>query len=153
MYFLSHKAIASLRFMQGNKSLAFFMTALIACKKKYSIPLFLPRQPSFHYCVWKSHSYRLCCDLVMLLDNDTLLPSDMFIPIHWLEQNEKIRALAFTIRAQNLRNADVRLHRAFPLMFVVRCSLHMLVMLVWLPREHAIFWPDCRIWNTKSPIS
>eukprot|EP01028_Stygiella_incarcerata_P002747 TRINITY_DN1521_c0_g2_i5.p1 TRINITY_DN1521_c0_g2~~TRINITY_DN1521_c0_g2_i5.p1 ORF type:complete len:584 (-),score=124.95 TRINITY_DN1521_c0_g2_i5:76-1827(-) len=62
----------------GNKSLAFFMTALIACKKKY----------------------------IMLLDNDTLLPSDMFIPIHWLEQSPKIRALAFTIRAQNLRNAD-----------------------------------------------
>jgi hypothetical protein len=43
----------------------------------------------------------------MMLDNDTLLPSDLFIPIHWLEQNEKIRALTFTIRAQNLTNVDV----------------------------------------------
>ena len=65
---------------------------------------------------------------MVLLDNDTQLPrgmlsflcsaaptrtligeisTDLYIPVHWMEENASIQAFTFTIRAANLRKANV----------------------------------------------
>jgi hypothetical protein len=63
---------------EGNKTLAVFLTCLMFSKDKY----------------------------VALMDNDCLLPKDLSMPIHAIDQKEKVKAYAYLIRASNVWQAD-----------------------------------------------